>query len=202
MTTLTATAAFVAGLAASPHCAGMCGPLVCAAKATPGSYHGGRLLSYSVIGALAGWMGEPLVSALHSQPARLLAWMLAVVLLLVGLGLERRLPQPKWAARFLMRVRLRQRLGLFTPLLPCGPLWLMLAASAASGGAGQGGMLMGAFALGTIPLFLGLQSGLLRLGPWFTQKVMLYLQRGAALAASAMLVWRAMLPNAESCCCH
>ncbi len=200
MTFLTLTAAGVAGLAASPHCAGMCGPLVCAAKATPGSYHGGRLFSYTALGAVAGWVGEPLVSALQSTPARLVAWALAVVLLLVGLGLERRLPQPKWAARFLMRVRLRQRLGLFTPLLPCGPLWLMLAASGASGGVLEGALLMGSFALGTIPLFLGIQRGALRLGSWFSPRALLYLQRGAALAASAMLVWRAMLPDANSCC--
>jgi hypothetical protein len=200
VTAFTASAAFVAGLAASPHCAGMCGPLVGATRAGPCSYHGGRLVSYTALGALAGWIGEPLVSALASTPARIAAWMLALVLLLVGLGLERRLPQPRWAARFLLRVRLRQRLGLFTPLLPCGPLWLMLTTAGTSGGAVSGAMLMGAFALGTIPIFLGIQHGLLRLGSRFTPRALLYLQRSTALTACALLVWRATLPDAHACC--
>ena len=64
----TSAAAFLAGLVTSVHCVGMCGPLSCswAVSAKPGAsnflrdtglYHAGRLVSYALVGALAGMIG-------------------------------------------------------------------------------------------------------------------------------------------------
>ena len=67
------------------------------------------------------------------ETARLVPWTFAVVLIVLGLGLEKRLPQPRFAASLLFRARLNRSLGWLTPLLPCGPLWLMLGAAAITG---------------------------------------------------------------------
>lgn len=67
MTTLIATV-FVASLLGSLHCAGMCGAFVAFAvgdsTGQPGqraklsvAYHGGRLATYALLGAVAGWFG-------------------------------------------------------------------------------------------------------------------------------------------------
>src|SRR5512138_1101046 len=58
---------FLASLAGSPHCAAMCGPFLAFAAAgtdagtrrwtTLGGYHGGRLASYVLLGAVAGALG-------------------------------------------------------------------------------------------------------------------------------------------------
>ena len=66
----TSAAAFLAGIVTSVHCVGMCGPLSCSwAISKSGSqgessflqstalYHGGRLVSYGLAGALAGALG-------------------------------------------------------------------------------------------------------------------------------------------------
>ena len=56
-------AALVIGFVGSLHCMGMCGPLalyVTGNQRSPAAfvrYHGGRLLSYMILGALLGWVG-------------------------------------------------------------------------------------------------------------------------------------------------
>jgi sulfite exporter TauE/SafE len=195
----TPLAAFAAGLATSLHCAGMCGPLACAVGAKPLGYHVSRLISYPLAGAICGGLGQTVVSIFRSAPLRIAPWAMAFVLLGIALGLEKRIPQPRWSARLMLRARLRQNLGLLTPLLPCGPLWLMLGVAAMSSSALSGALLLAAFTAGTIPLFALLQSSLLtgqrRLSPLW----LLRLQRGLAFVACVLLVWRATLPNDGSC---
>jgi hypothetical protein len=76
-------------------CAVMCGPPSCALRVKPLEYHGGRLVSYGVLGAFAGAAGQVILGVLKSDTARLLPWVLAGVMLIIGLGLDRRLPQPR-----------------------------------------------------------------------------------------------------------
>ena len=195
----TPMAAFAAGLATSLHCAGMCGPLACAVGAKPLRYHLSRLISYPLAGAFCGALGQTVVAIFRSTPLRIAPWAMAIVLLGIALGLEKRIPQPRWTARLMLRARLRQNLGLLTPLLPCGPLWLMLAVAAMSSSAISGAVLLASFTAGTIPLFALLQSSLLsgqrRLSPLW----LIRFQRGLAFVACLLLVWRATLPNHGSC---
>lgn len=192
----TPLAAFAAGLATSLHCAGMCGPLACAVKAEPVRYHASRFIAYSLAGALCGGIGQSVVTLIKSEPMRIAPWAMALVLLMLALGLEKKLPQPRWVARLMLRARLRDTLGFLTPLLPCGPLWLMLGVAAVSASALRGSLLLAAFAAGTIPLFALLQTSLRRLPPiWLA-----HAQRTLAFAAAALLVWRASLPTDG--CCH
>ena len=100
----TATGAFVAGLATSLHCAGMCGPVACSLMALKSGedqqmqaaalYHIGRLCSYAAIGVIAGSLGRWPLGKLTSSPVMVLPWVLAVILLGIALGLHVRLPRP------------------------------------------------------------------------------------------------------------
>jgi sulfite exporter TauE/SafE len=196
----TPIAAFTAGLATSLHCAAMCGPLACAVGAKPLRYHASRMVAYTLAGGLCGTLGQAVVTLMDSAPLRLAPWAMAIVLLGLALGLERRIPQPRWTARLMLRARLQKNLGFVTPLLPCGPLWLMLGVAAVSSSALRGAELLAAFTAGTIPLFALLQSSLLRgqrrLSPLWLQRT----QRGLALVACLLLVWRVSLPT--HACCH
>lgn len=196
---LTPVAAIAAGLATSLHCSAMCGPLACAVRAKPLDYHLGRLVSYTALGAVCGTVGQAAVTLIKADGTRVVPWVLAGILLLMALGWERHLPQPRFLAAWLLRLRLNRSLGLLTPLLPCGPLWLMLGAAAIAGSLAGGALLMACFVVGTIPLPFLLQSQAARLRRHVTPDTLRRLQRGVAFASALVLAWRAMIPADGSC---
>lgn len=197
--TTTPIAALVAGLATSLHCTAMCGPLACALRVRPIEYHASRFASYLAAGALCGAAGSSIAALLQGSTARLVPWTFAVVLLVLGLGLEKRLPQPRFLAGFLLRARLNRSLGWLTPLLPCGPLWLMLGAAALTGSWWSGALHMAAFALGTIPLPLLIQMQASRFARAIPPLAARRAQQALALVSAALLAWRAALPLHASC---
>lgn len=173
-------AALLAGLLGSPHCVGMCGGIVTAfgmslREQTPAQkirltllYHAGRLLSYALLGLLAGLMGMALL-----QPLAHTAWpriVVAAALILIGLsmlGLPLLSALERLGARLWQAMApLRQRLfpihtapralgaGLLWGFLPCGLVYGALLTAAASGDTLQGAGLMLVFGLGTMPLLL------------------------------------------------
>jgi uncharacterized protein len=84
------TAGFVLGLAATPHCALMCGAPCAAVTASGGAhtglFHGGRLLGYSAAGALAASSVATLGAWLQASPALRPLWTLMhLALVLLGL---------------------------------------------------------------------------------------------------------------------
>jgi sulfite exporter TauE/SafE len=197
---LTPLAAFAVGIATSLHCSVMCGPLACALRVRPAEYHLSRTISYSVAGALAGATGEVAVNLFQGDASRILPWALAAVLVGMAFGLERRLPQPRFLASFLLRARLNRSLGILTPLLPCGPLWLMLGAAALTGSGWSGALHMLCFAVGTIPLPWLLQVQATRLQRRFSPLLLRWAQQGVALLSAGILIWRASIPL--HACCH
>lgn len=141
----------------------MCGPLAAAQGASAGAtasarYAGGRLLSYSAAGALAGASGHllfgvsgPVVGALLSASFALGLLVVAVRLwrrpaagpALISLGKRRR----PLAARAIAALRPGPLVfGALTALLPCGALWAALALAAGTGDALAGAAAMLAFA--------------------------------------------------------
>jgi sulfite exporter TauE/SafE len=226
----TTLGALAAGVVTSLHCAGMCGPIACGLLAAPAgdagrwlgpiAYHGARLFSYAVIGAVCGAIGRQPLQWFFGSPAVVLPWMLVAVLLVFALGLEKKLPRPLVLSKFSARMRFRGMrsgpvkggllLGLMTPLLPCGPLYMLFAASLLSGSAVKGAEFALAFGLGTVPLLWVAQHQLGRLGARITPAAMAGVRRGLALVAAMVLTWRlhgtipafrpepAELPS----CCH
>ena len=197
---LTPLAALVAGLATSLHCAVMCGPLACALRVRPVEYHATRLVSYTLAGALCGALGQAVAAFLQGSAVRFVPWIFALVLIMLAFGLEKRIPQPRFVARWILRVRLHRSLGWLSPFLPCGPLWLMLGAAALTGTWQSGALHLAAFALGTIPLPLFLLWQAQRAQRRLSPSIVRWTQRGIALGGAGLLIWRAALPLHE--CCH
>jgi sulfite exporter TauE/SafE len=189
---LSLPALFLLGLASSPHCALMCAPLTLAG--TPRrllALHGGRLLSYALLGGVAGGFGASLLWQLDRLGiAGPLRWLAAG--LLVGLGLLQLRPHPTRPA--CCPPPLSQRLLALPPLvrgllwgaLPCALLYGVLALAALSGSAAQGSTLALAFGLGTSPLLLA-GGGL---GAWLQRRLPPNrLRRASALLLVASGLW-------------
>lgn len=205
----TSAAAFMAGIVTSAHCVGMCGPLSCswAVSAKSGGfmrgtalYHTGRMIAYGLVGALAGALGTMPLAFFQHGAGIVLPWLLVLAFAIVGMGLDAWLPKPKFLSTGLRRVQsaafrlkgdLRATiLGLATPLLPCGPLYLMFALAMANGSAARGAEFALAFGLGTLPLLWLAQTQLHWLGDRLQPATMRKLQRGLALVTAVILAWR------------
>ncbi len=222
----TSAAAFLAGLVTSIHCVGMCGPLSCSwavsaqgggfLKAT-GLYHAGRLCAYALLGGIAGTVGVVPLGFFQHGAGLVLPWLLVLAFALVGVGLDAWLPKPKFLSAGLRRVqaaafRLRGPvraglLGLATPLLPCGPLYVMFTLALANGSPSRGAGFALAFGLGTLPLLWLAQTQLHWLGGRLPPATMRRVQRGLALVAAVVMAWRlreTLLGGAETVpsCCH
>jgi len=222
----TTAAAFIAGLVTSLHCLGMCGPLACSWAVARSSdlafyrdtalYHGTRLFSYALVGALAGALGTQPLRWFQHGGGVVLPWLLVIAFAIVGLGLDAWLPKPAILTRPMARIRLRAMklgsaaragmLGLATPLLPCGPLYLMFTLAMANGSASRGAEFSAAFGLGTLPLLALGQTQLHRLGIKLSPVALKRVQRGMALMAALVLAWRLRgtlgFVEVEQGCCH
>jgi sulfite exporter TauE/SafE len=196
---------FVAGLLGTAHCLGMCGPFVlmigggsrswAESLARQLAYTAGRVFTYGVLGAVAGYCGSRLsglAPALINLPA-LLA--ISAGFLLVHQGLKAAGWLPAWLrsrgefgtasclAGGLLGHFLRQPgvsggliAGLFTGLLPCGLLYGMLALAASTHSIAWGGLAMVVFGLGTAPLLIALGLG----GRWLGLATRRWLYAAAA----------------------
>ena len=202
--------AFIAGLVTSLHCAGMCGPLACTLLPVRGDrtdastvstvYHVTRLTGYATLGALAGGFGRAPLTWLSQSALRWLPWLLVLFFVALALRWDRHLPKlpalgpltwklQGWIRRR-SRVEAAAALGFATPLLPCGPLYFLVALALLSGSALRGVGFMLAFGLGTVPLLWLAQSQF----HWVRQKLPpLWLGRirvALALTTAAVIGWR------------
>jgi sulfite exporter TauE/SafE len=224
----TSAAAFLAGLVTSVHCVGMCGPLSCswAVSSKPGTasfmrdtglYHTGRLVAYAVVGSTAGMIGVMPLKFFQHGAGIVLPWLLVIAFAVVGMGLETYLPKPQFLRSgvrriqtFAFRMHSATRAGLLgfaTPLLPCGPLYLMFAHAMANGSAFKGAEFAFAFGLGTLPLLWLAQSQLHLISGKVQPQTMRGIQRTLAFTAALIMAWRlrgtldfgsAAVPS----CCH
>lgn len=185
---------FVASLAGSPHCAAMCGPFL--AFAAAGSeedighrhpllaYHAGRLASYVALGAGAGALGAS-IERLGRLAGLGRAAALASGLLMVAWGVHTILEHAGWARRLHGPGFVRRALGatvsrvgalsgavragitgVATALLPCGWLYVFVAAAGGTASPLRGALLMIVFWSGSVPAMVALGLGLQRLaGP-------------------------------------
>ena len=202
-------AAFVAGMVTSLHCAGMCGPLACWLVPARGgedattvfsTYQGTRLLSYGILGAAAGALGQVPLSWMTLDLLRFLPWLLVLFFVAVALRLDKRVPKPAFAIRWTLRLqawgRKRSRLtmaaamGAATPLLPCGPLYLVVTVAAFCGSAVEGAEFMLAFGLGSLPLLWLVQAQYGRWSARFTPGTLARVQAAFACAAALVIAWR------------
>lgn len=200
MLELSLTAAFLVGLLGGGHCVGMCGGIVGAVTMTqPGSkpkwpfllsYNLGRIGSYTLAGVVAGGVGASSFFLEQVLPIEKMLYALAsLMLVLLGLylaGIWRVLTrleavggklwqhiQP-YSRRLLPARTIAQSLllGTLWGWLPCGLVYSVLVAAIATANPLQGGLLMLAFGLGTLPTLLAMGMAAVRLksllqNPWF-----------------------------------
>jgi uncharacterized protein len=176
-------AVLFASLLGSLHCAGMCGALV--AFAVGGTevgsmparvmlqiaYHGGRLATYGLVGAVCGLLGAALdlggsLVGLHRAAAVLagatmIGFGIIAVLQYRGFRipnahvpgvLRRILVSGQRLAIGLQPLPRAMTIGLLTAFLPCGWLWAFALIAAGTGSAGWGMAVMVAFWAGTVPI--------------------------------------------------
>lgn len=163
------TATFLAGLAGSPHCIGMCGGFAsaCAGKNAGAAWHAGRLTTYALLGAIAGFTGAVIPGPAWVAPAISVVAIVWFSAALAGLAPEPRIRIPGlsriasrlassqgWTGRWLF--------GMATSALPCGLVYAALAIPVASGSALVGAASMVVFGLATVPALLVVTSGVRR----------------------------------------
>ena len=192
-------ALFLVGLSTSPHCLGMCGGILLSVcqrregrKAQLGAalgYNGGRMISYTALGAVFGALGTVLTYTLSMKS--MLFTMLGLVVALLGLNMWGLLPalpslpgEQNAACRLPDKLRRQTPLlvGLLTGLMPCGALYAAWLCTMSSGSAGNGALLMLAFSLGTVPLMLLFAS----LGALLSRGWKKYLRKLSAVLVTSM----------------
>ena len=227
----TIAGALIAGLVTSVHCVGMCGPLACGLSSLRATetqrqlsivaYHASRLTAYSIIGAICGGLGRQPLKWFFDSPLALLPWVLVALLVFLAFGLERKLPKPIALLKFTTRMRFRLgrlspvpaglALGLMTPILPCGPLYLLFGASMLSGSAIHGATFALAFGIGTVPLLWLAQDRLRQFQQSLNPATLNRVKRSLALVTAIILAFRlhGTLPFGEPkptaelpSCCH
>lgn len=185
-------AALLGGFVGSVHCLGMCGGIAGALGMAGGgrgsfavAYSAGRITSYALAGALAGALGAGLAGAAGLGPW--LRLVMGIVLILLGLqvaiNLKLLAPIEAAGARLWQRLAPAARrlvpprnagqalaLGALWGWLPCGLVYGMLAAAAATGGAQDGALFMAVFGLGTAPAMVGLAWASGRGSSWLTAR--------------------------------
>lgn len=182
-----------ASLLGSVHCAAMCGSFVCAYAAPggqPGSmhhvaYNGARLVSYLILGVVAGVLGSALDDsgalvgigrmATIVAGVLLVAWGTALLLRTLSKG-ARAVTGPQWSQRLLSPLLGRARqaspttraatIGLLSALLPCGWLYAFVVTAGGTGSVSRAVVVMLVFWVGTLPAMLAAGVALQRLsGP-------------------------------------
>ncbi|PMH46518.1 cytochrome biogenesis protein [Vibrio sp. 10N.286.49.B3] len=186
-------AAFIIGLIGTTHCLGMCGGIASMLSIgqpsqrsflIPLLYNLGRLSCYTFIGAIVGGSVSSLLEL--SQMSNILIWLrlvaaLFMVLLALYIG--------RWWHGLLLIEKVGQRLwrhisplatsllpikkpiyalpfGFVWGWLPCGLVYSMLTWSAVAGNALNGGLIMLAFGLGTLPAMLMIAMSINWLQRW------------------------------------
>ena len=204
--------AFTFGLLGSLHCVGMCGPLALAMPfGSKGDrvvrilvYNGGRILTYGMLGALMGFLGQGVFLV------GLQSWLtLALGILLVAVGLfSVQLEFNIWSLPVLSTWYLKLKaafgrlmskngyqslfgLGLLNGLLPCGLVYLALAGALTTANWQSGISYMVMFGLGTLPLLLAVTL----IGQLSGRKILGYLRKAYPVVLTLMggfLIWRAL----------
>ncbi|MDR0250595.1 MAG: sulfite exporter TauE/SafE family protein [Burkholderiales bacterium] len=205
---------FLMGLVGSGgHCVFMCSPIVAALSLNSASrrwllvvgYNLGRTITYTLMGAFFGALGYWLAQRVGTlfQVQRLLTGLAVLFMLLIAVHISglytalaplERLGGHLWQklqplARRLLPIKHfpgALALGGLWGFIPCGMVYAALAASLAGGGALEGGALMLAFGLGTLPVLavIGVAAG--GLSRWLQRP---WVKRLAGIIIAALAFW-------------
>lgn len=178
-------AAFAMGFFGSPHCLGMCGGLVTAfglsmqevsalkKRGLIATYHFGRLISYSILGVIAGIIGTTVLAPIlmgNATPRILLGLVLVFIglsmlgmpflnkLEKVGMGVWKKLSPLRQKVFPLNTFPRALAAGLLWGFLPCGLVYGALLMAVVGNNVTTGALLMFVFGLGTVPMLVATQE--------------------------------------------
>jgi uncharacterized protein len=202
-------AALILGLGSSLHCMGMCGPLV--AAMLPFSdrlvllkqnlvYHAGRIFTYGMLGLIAGSFGFGLHLAGIQQALAFVGGAILILAAIFPFAIEKGLylfTPIKWLVGFVQKhLGGAQKLptvlrGMLHGLLPCGMVYLAMAAALSAGTPEMGAVFMLVFGLGTLPsLFIfSLGSGAIFKSH---RNWLKYGQAALLVLSGALLIWKGL----------
>ncbi len=161
------------------HCVGMCGPIALAiplkttswlARISGGViYNLGRALTYAFMGAIFGLLGRGLVMSGFQQWVSVIMGAIMILSVITPSIYKNRFNAEKGLFSFVGKVKLSlgklftQRsygslflIGLLNGLLPCGLVYVAIAAAIATGSSTGGALFMFLFGLGTLPMMLAI----------------------------------------------
>jgi sulfite exporter TauE/SafE len=197
-------AAFIAGILGSIHCIGMCGGIACSVGYVNGNenrsnknknneyqitfvtkktspflntlkFNFGRILSYSILGALFATIGHHIIHLSESRAIlSFFRYFSALLIALIGfkylfdLKIIDYLEKGGYRAWSWLKQKLNINqylsnssmipLGMVWGLLPCGLIYTMLITASSSGTVWGGSLIMLAFGMGTLPAMLSISS--------------------------------------------
>jgi hypothetical protein len=167
--------ALIMGLMGSFHCVGMCGPIAFMLPVDHNKpakkllqvflYHLGRLISYSILGLVFGFLGKGLYVFGMQQRLSIIIGVLMITIILIPYKTFNKYNFSKPIYSFLSKVKnqlgkeLQKKtpdtfltIGLLNGLLPCGLVYMALFGSIATASPWLGALFMALFGVGTIPL--------------------------------------------------
>ena len=170
-----AIAAFTMGIIGSFHCVGMCGPLALALPLSDQSlhskfigallYNSGRVVTYSLFGLISGLLGKSFALIGFQQGLSIALGTSIILLVIIPKLFPGSFKQANFSAAFFQRLRRTFgqlffkknqstlfAIGFLNGLLPCGLVYLAIAAATAAGNISSSVLFMAAFGLGTLPV--------------------------------------------------
>ncbi len=167
--------AIILGLLGSFHCIGMCGPIAFMLPVDRSNstkkiiqisiYHFGRLLAYSIIGLIFGFVGKSLYIFGLQQQLSIIIGVIMIVVVLTPLHIFNKYNFSKPIYKIISKVKsalgkaLKKKtsdtfltIGFLNGFLPCGLVYMAVFASITTANAFQGSLYMLLFGIGTIPL--------------------------------------------------
>ena len=150
---------FLTGLLTSIHCISMCGSINLVASINnenkrdykrPILYNLGRIISYTIIGALVGLLGK--VLSINNVVSGIIIIIASIIMLLMSLTMLNIIKVRFKFFKYKVNNRNPFIIGLLNGLMPCGPLQAMQVYALTTGSIFKGALSMFLFGLGTVPL--------------------------------------------------
>lgn len=152
---------FLTGLLTSIHCISMCGSINLVASINnenkrdykrPILYNLGRIISYTIIGALVGLLGK--VLSINNVVSGIIIIIASIIMLLMSLTMLNIIKVRFKFFKYKVNNRNPFIIGLLNGLMPCGPLQAMQVYALTTGSIFKGALSMFLFGLGTVSLML------------------------------------------------
>jgi len=164
---------FIAGVLTSLHCVTMCGGIALMSSGNDQNrafknsvhYNTGRVLSYTLLGGLVGSIGS--VFSLSNSARSVFLIIVGSFMMYMGLQMAGILNLPLWLRNKIFkmnhfRAKFKSNsafvIGLLNGFMPCGPLQTMQLYALGTMSFTKGAIAMFLFAVGTVPLMLGIGS--------------------------------------------